>query len=57
MLPLSKDYEQVDLQVHHWEINDWNALEQRAHGPVFEAAGYQWYTYTLFFFLHKISKK
>ncbi|KAI9346681.1 hypothetical protein BD770DRAFT_446666 [Pilaira anomala] len=42
VLPLNKDYEQVDLQVHHWEIKDWNALEQRAHGPVFEAAGYQW---------------
>ncbi|KAI7896065.1 biquitin carboxyl-terminal hydrolase [Mucor mucedo] len=42
VLPIYKELQQVDFQVHHWEINDWQALEQRAHGPIFEAAGYQW---------------
>lgn len=43
VLPVFKELEQVDLQVQHWEIKDWNALEQRTHGPIFEAGGYQWY--------------
>ncbi|GAA5804222.1 hypothetical protein HPULCUR_009709 [Helicostylum pulchrum] len=42
VLPVFKELEQVDFQVQHWEIKDWNALEQRTHGPIFEAGGYQW---------------
>ncbi|KAI8369997.1 hypothetical protein BD560DRAFT_397327 [Blakeslea trispora] len=42
VLPIHKELEQVDFQVHHWEIDNWNALEQRSHGPIFEAAGLQW---------------
>jgi hypothetical protein len=43
VLPTYKEHEQVDFKVHHWEIKDWNSLEQRSHGPIFEAGGYQWY--------------
>ncbi|KAJ1919474.1 ubiquitin-specific protease ubp15 [Mycoemilia scoparia] len=31
----------ADFQVFHWEI-DWNALEKRTTGPVFEAGGHKW---------------
>ncbi|KAL9553286.1 hypothetical protein MBANPS3_003345 [Mucor bainieri] len=42
VLPVHKELEQVDFQVSHWKIEDWTALESRTHGPIFEAAGYQW---------------
>lgn len=42
VLPVHKELEQVDFQVNHWKIEDWTALESRSHGPIFEAAGYQW---------------
>lgn len=42
VLPTYKELEQVDFQVHHWNITDWNSLEQRSHGPIFEAAGFKW---------------
>ncbi|CAO3608807.1 unnamed protein product [Mucor hiemalis] len=42
VLPSYKELEQVDFQVYHWNITDWNSLEQRSHGPIFEAAGFKW---------------
>lgn len=51
VLPIYKELEQLDFQVQHWEIKDWKSLEQRTHGPIFEAAGYKWYT-LLFLFLY-----
>ncbi|KAI8076584.1 uncharacterized protein B0P05DRAFT_435692, partial [Gilbertella persicaria] len=42
ILPVHKELEQVDFQVHHWQIDDWTSLDHRAHGPIFEAAGLQW---------------
>ncbi|KAI7901480.1 uncharacterized protein BX663DRAFT_487626 [Cokeromyces recurvatus] len=42
VLPIYKELNQVDLQIHHWKIDDWTALDNRSHGPIFEAAGFQW---------------
>lgn len=55
VLPVQKELEQVDFQIHHWKINDWTSLETRSHGPIFEAAGFQWYIiYYLVVLLHKL---
>ncbi|EIE78602.1 hypothetical protein RO3G_03306 [Rhizopus delemar RA 99-880] len=42
VLPIYKELEQIDLQVHHWEIKDWSTLDQRTHGPIFEVGGHKW---------------
>ncbi|KAI8992035.1 hypothetical protein BDF20DRAFT_909725 [Mycotypha africana] len=42
VLPIFKELEEIDLQIHHWEIDDWTSLSNRCHGPIFKAAGYEW---------------
>lgn len=42
VLPVYKELEEIDFQVHHWEIKDWSSMEQRSHGSLFEAAGFKW---------------
>jgi hypothetical protein len=44
VLPIHKELEETHFQVSHWEIKDWKSLEQRSHGPIFEAAGFKWYS-------------
>lgn len=43
VLATHKELEEVAFQVSHWEIKDWKSLDQRSHGPIFEAAGFKWY--------------
>lgn len=42
LLPETGDLETEDIQVFHWHIKDWKALEARSHGPVFRAGGFPW---------------
>ncbi|KAI9279794.1 hypothetical protein BY458DRAFT_451722 [Sporodiniella umbellata] len=42
VLPVYNELEQMDFQVHHWDIKQWSGLETRTHGEIFEAAGFQW---------------
>ncbi|KAI9026565.1 hypothetical protein CLU79DRAFT_742351 [Phycomyces nitens] len=32
----------IELQCQHWDITNWSSLEDRVHGPTFEAGGHQW---------------
>ena len=34
--------EEEDLQVCHWPIESWTALEKRITGPEFEVGGHKW---------------
>lgn len=42
LLPENPDLETEDIQVFHWRIKDWKALESRCNSPVFHAGGFPW---------------
>ncbi|KAA8574255.1 hypothetical protein MFRU_001g00100 [Monilinia fructicola] len=40
--PLDQQPRILETVYHTWEITNWNELQKREHGPIFEAGGYPW---------------
>jgi ubiquitin carboxyl-terminal hydrolase 7 len=41
--PLIEEPKILDEVVYTWQIQHWNSMSKKEHGPVFMAGGFPWY--------------